>query len=285
MSAKGFQLGGKEQGSAEPSVVERFFAHAVARQPEHPLTAVPGGDGEHAFQPRQRRLDAPAIEGRQDRLRVGVPAEFRRPAGAALQLIAEGKVVVDLAIEGDHEASGGRAHGLMPGRRKVENGQPPVSQGDSALRLRPRSVVVRPAMGQPVRHGSRQPVHLVRGPNVVSLEDIPQCHTFSTSPREQHAERCRITGSHSMRSPHSVLLDDPQPGRSSLLQRIVLPNPGGGVAAQLASQPRRDDQLLQGLEPLSADWRPDSLPCPRGRSRSWLPPESPPRAVRRPCTG
>lgn len=48
------EFGAEQEGVALPAVIQRLFAHPVARQRQHPVAAIPQGDGEHADHPAQR---------------------------------------------------------------------------------------------------------------------------------------------------------------------------------------------------------------------------------------
>ncbi len=69
----------------------------------------------------------------------------------ALQFVAQGKEVVDLAVVGDHALAVRRAHGLMPAWTEVEDAEPRVSQPQRPLY--PDSAVVGAAVQDAVQHG------------------------------------------------------------------------------------------------------------------------------------
>src|SRR4029077_7128218 len=60
--------------------------------------------------------------------------------------------VVDLTVEDEHEAPGGRHHRLGPGGRKIQGREPPMAEGDPRVAIDPRSAVVGTAMPDDIRH-------------------------------------------------------------------------------------------------------------------------------------
>ena len=68
-----------------------------------------------------------------------MPAPRRRMAA---EHFAQFKIVVDLAIEDDHELAACRMHRLMAGSRKIEHREPGMPQRDSTFRLCPQSRIV-----------------------------------------------------------------------------------------------------------------------------------------------
>ncbi len=82
MRAQRLELGGEHKIGAGEAVIERLLAESVARQVQDPLVRVPQREREHAYEARERALDAPAFESGKHDLGVGVAA----PAGAALSL-------------------------------------------------------------------------------------------------------------------------------------------------------------------------------------------------------
>jgi hypothetical protein len=61
-------------------------------------------------------------------------------------------VFIDLAIEGENEATIGRKHGLMPGRGQVNYCQPPMTKADPRSLVDPGAVIVRTAMRDSAGH-------------------------------------------------------------------------------------------------------------------------------------
>ncbi len=68
-------------------------------------------------------------------------------------MYAQLDMVVQFAVEDDLVASAGRGHGLMALGREVQNGQPPMGQGQAQLRVGPDPAVVRSAVVQTRGHG------------------------------------------------------------------------------------------------------------------------------------
>src|SRR5687767_10284374 len=63
------------------------------------------------------------------------------------------KVIVDLAIVGNHVSAAGRSHGLTACRRKIYDRQTSVAETDTGLRVRPNMMIVGSPMQQRSRHG------------------------------------------------------------------------------------------------------------------------------------
>jgi hypothetical protein len=82
------------------------------------------------------------------------PAALGR-LSARLQLLAKLGMVVDFAIVVEHQAAVGRDHGLVPGRRQIDDGQPAVGEADPGLRVGPDAGIVRTAMGNGVAHAAQ----------------------------------------------------------------------------------------------------------------------------------
>ena len=137
--------------AAQPAEVQRLLAKPIARQGQRAFVGVPHREREHAAQPRQRGLDAPALDRRDDDLGVAASAEAHAGAG---QLAAQRAVVVDLAVEHQREAPRRRVHRLVAVRRQIDDRQPPEAEPDVAVG--PRAVVVGAARDQRRRHRARQ---------------------------------------------------------------------------------------------------------------------------------
>src|SRR5260370_33543050 len=91
------QLGAEHEGVRAGVVVEGLLAHAVPRQEEQPLPDVPDREGEHAVE-RRRTIFSVFLVCMHDNFRVGLRT---KPATPALELIAEGLVVVDIPVVDD----------------------------------------------------------------------------------------------------------------------------------------------------------------------------------------
>src|SRR5262245_27107955 len=69
-----------------------------------------------------------------------------------LELGANTKMVVDLAVESDCEAPALAAHRLRAGLRQLENGQPAMPERNARGRVDPDPARIGPAMRKPLRH-------------------------------------------------------------------------------------------------------------------------------------
>src|SRR4029078_4207953 len=87
---------------------------------ERALAAVPQSEGEHAGASPERFDQTPGDDPLKEHLgvRMATPAALRHGA-ALLELGAEVGVIVDLAVEGQHEAAVGRTHRLVTGPGQV----------------------------------------------------------------------------------------------------------------------------------------------------------------------
>ena len=89
-----------------------------------------------------------------DRLGVGARAE---PVALGLEARAQLGVVVDLAVEGDPDRAVLVGHRLVPGRRQVDDRQPPVAEHHAPVGRLPQAGVVGAAVGHGVAHGRHRP--------------------------------------------------------------------------------------------------------------------------------
>ena len=152
--AQGRQLAAEQHGAVlGPAVVQRFLADPVAGQPQHLLLAVPGGQREHAVAALQGFVHAPLGDRRQQHLGVGMAVEAMAQRG---QRLAQGMVVVDLAVEGQHPASVGRDHRLVAFRAQVQDRQAPVRQHHPGGRIGPGAAVIGAAMGDGLAHAAAE---------------------------------------------------------------------------------------------------------------------------------
>jgi len=132
--AQGLELRGERPLAALPAEVEGLYPDAVAGQVDGALPCIPERQGEHAGEAGQRRGQAPGLDRLQHHLGVGVTAK-RHPG--ACQLAAQFTIVVDLAVEDQRQPAAGRRHGLVPGWRQVDDGQPAMGEAGSAIRCQP----------------------------------------------------------------------------------------------------------------------------------------------------
>ena len=79
---------------------------------------------------------------------VAAPSALGKCA-TGLELGAQIRMIVDFAVEGQHEPPIGRKHRLVPRRRQVDDGQPAMAEADARLRVHPQADIV----GTTVRHG------------------------------------------------------------------------------------------------------------------------------------
>ena len=152
-------LGGEPQLPAALGlrVVQRLDAERVPGAEQLAGLGVPDREGEHPAQPAQRVPALGRVRLEQD---LGVRAAAQRHP-AIPQPLGQLRVVVDLAVV-DHQVTAvGRSHRLVPGRRRVDDRQPPGAEGDRAVREHP--FVVRPAMRHPP-DGAHGPVSVWLGP-------------------------------------------------------------------------------------------------------------------------
>ncbi len=151
---EGGELRAEQEGLPRGAVVERLLAEAIARQDERSLAAVPKPEGEHADRTLEGTAYPPRRYGREQDLRIAVPPPSRRRA-RALQLGAQLGVIVDFTIERDDPAARVGKHRLMPGRREVDDREPPVGQRRAGVLIDPHAVIVGAAPGNRVRHLAR----------------------------------------------------------------------------------------------------------------------------------
>ena len=126
--------------SAGCGVVERLDADPIAREEEAPGAGVPDREREHAAEALDARV-SPLLVAVHDDFRVGVRPE---PVPAALELGAQRRKVVDLAVEDDpHRVVFVRQRLLAGG--DVDDAQPAVGEADAFAEI--EAVGVRAAMG------------------------------------------------------------------------------------------------------------------------------------------
>ena len=95
------------------------------------------------------------FEGLQHHFGIGVAAKAQfRPLPE--QLVAHLLAVVDFSVVDDHKSPAGGEHRLVAGWRKVNDGETPMSQRDTGLRICPDTAVVRPTMLHCIGHAAGQ---------------------------------------------------------------------------------------------------------------------------------
>ncbi len=86
---------------------------------------------------------------------MAAPPAIRHGAGGR-QLGAKLGVIVDFAVERQHEAAVGRQHRLVSRGRQVDDRQPAVAKADSRLGVDPQTRVIGAAMRDRARHALEQ---------------------------------------------------------------------------------------------------------------------------------
>src|SRR5438034_8078026 len=112
MCPERLEFGPKQEDISLPTVVERLFPHAVAREKENTVNAVPQRNGKHADAFLERRFNSPGIETCEQRLRIGMTTPMDC---SALRLLSQLEMVVDLPVEYKDEAPGVGHHWLVTG--------------------------------------------------------------------------------------------------------------------------------------------------------------------------
>src|SRR5213593_533212 len=97
---------------------------------------------------------------------IGAPAVLAE----RLELLANLRVVVDLAVERDGDGAGIVHHRLRRVGREIDDGEPPVAERAAAIRSAPESHPVRTAMRHPVAH-PRDDGRISRGPGRIECSD------------------------------------------------------------------------------------------------------------------
>jgi hypothetical protein len=68
------------------------------------------------------------------------------------EVAAQLGVIVNFAIVVEHEAAVRGVHRLVPGRRQIDDRQPPVGEADAGVGIDPAPFVIRSAVGDHPRH-------------------------------------------------------------------------------------------------------------------------------------
>ena len=111
------QLRGKGEVTVTLEPVEGFFAKTIASNEELAVNLVENGEGEHSVQPVQHPLP-PFTVPLEENLRVGVMA--LKKISLRLKLGADLGVIVDLAVEDDHQIAID-AHHRLSTPSKIDN--------------------------------------------------------------------------------------------------------------------------------------------------------------------
>ena len=211
-SEDGFDFGSEEQPPVDESPVERLHAETIAREEQPPARGVPDGEREHAPKPIDTGI-TPLLVGMDDGLGVGAGSIAM---ARLLEFLADGGVVVDLAVEHDPDRLVFVGERLMTGCQ-VHDAQPSVA--DRCLLIRKQPGIVRAPVGEQVahisharalvgmetigRHYSRNSAHRLPGP--------PEQATYHRMTQKVASE-----GSETVRSPAAVSSEMPTLGRQVL---------------------------------------------------------------------
>ena len=113
------QLGSEKQRPVLLGVVERLLPETVPHQMQHPVLAIPQGQGKHAVDAIEGGAQPPGADRLHHHLGVAVTAKEAAVVGESGPQLDR---VVALAVVGDHPPAVGRHHGLVTGRREVDDG-------------------------------------------------------------------------------------------------------------------------------------------------------------------
>ena len=147
------QLRAEEDDAARHRVVQRLLAQAVPGEVQDAVPAVPQGQGEHGIEPLESRAQAPGGHRLHHHLGVAMAPEAPAPVGQGGPQLGG---VVTLSVVGGDPAAIGRDHGLVAGRREVDDGQSAVTEAHPGLAVAPGALVVGPPMGQGPGHGASE---------------------------------------------------------------------------------------------------------------------------------
>ena len=139
---QGVQRGGEGERRAIMRIEEGFLARAVARRAQDAPAAVPDGERELPVRAAHRFVKSPCPDALQQHLSIRPPS----PVAPHAERRAQAREVVDLAVERDDVCPVLAHHGLVPGRREVEDREPPRAETDALVQ--PDATVVRPAILQ-----------------------------------------------------------------------------------------------------------------------------------------
>jgi hypothetical protein len=148
---KGAQLGTEGEPRVLRPVVERLDPDPVAGDEEPLPVGVPDGEREHAAEPVDHLLPVVLVQVDEG---FGVAARAK-PVAPALQLRAERVVVVDLAVEDDHDRAVLVGDRLVPAGH-VDDAEPAHADRDARADVAP--FVVGPAMKDGAAHGAKSRV-------------------------------------------------------------------------------------------------------------------------------
>jgi hypothetical protein len=201
------ELGGHQERAVRHSVIEWLLAHAVARKHQFTRVRVPQREGEHADAARQRCLDTPGFDRREQYFGIGMPAPLPRR-----QLLAQFAEVVDLAVESDGVAPAGTCHRLRAAWRQIDDRQATVRQRHAHGGVRPDSAAIRAAMPYRGSHDGRMPAQFIRGKSRLECQnrndaahgDLASPDQTARSTRRRDPSAGALTGAR-MRIPRRAL--------------------------------------------------------------------------------
>ena len=147
--AQRFQLGRERNAVGCFGDEQWLLTEPVASNPQRAFLAVPDGKHEHAMQFGNAWRNAPCFECREHH--GGVRGTGDRRAHW-LELGPKAPKIVDFSVENDGVSSAGGVHGLRPGRRQVDDGQAPMSEGHTTLLVLPQAIGIRATMPDGVGH-------------------------------------------------------------------------------------------------------------------------------------
>src|SRR6185369_10012458 len=108
------------------SIIKRFDAHGVAGHEQAVLGRIPDGEGKYSSELLQTRFAPTGIRFQQDfRIAIGAKA-----FSVTTQAVAKLSIVIDFAVEYDPVPCLWIVHRLMPKRRKVDDGEPAMSESN-----------------------------------------------------------------------------------------------------------------------------------------------------------
>ncbi len=121
------------------------------------LFAIPYRKSKHAIEKRQSFVDTPLLNRRQYYLRVRMAAKFMAHAFKGRTQLGE---VINFPVKNNHVPPALGVHGLMTVRRKIENREPPVPEGNASLTINPYARIVGTAVDKLIGHPRDHKLHL-----------------------------------------------------------------------------------------------------------------------------
>ena len=150
------ELGGEGQHAVLERPVKRLDAEAIAPQHQPPREAVEQREREHPGGARERPLEPPRLDRREQGLGVAGAAEAY---AAVLEVAPQLAEIVDLAVAGEHVAAARRDHRLAPGGGQIDDRKAAVAERDAGRGIPPDAGVVGTPVGERRdhrRHGGAQ---------------------------------------------------------------------------------------------------------------------------------